>query len=136
MCRLFYEIPPLLRFNSEVVVSTNGSTVHRVPLEVEYRWPKVASVSHLKFSPTLTTESTVSAVHTPLYSRYSLYSLYSHCTQAVLTVLTVLTLLTVLTVLTLYSSCTHTVLKLYSHTVLTWYMNQCERHYYTTTHCI
>ena len=66
--RLLCKISSLLRFNSEVIVSTNGSTVHRVPLEVEYRWPKVASVSHFKFSPTLTTESTVSAAHTPLYA--------------------------------------------------------------------
>jgi hypothetical protein len=50
------------RFEGELVLETNGSTIHRIPLEAEYHWPEVSTVTHLKFSPTLITESSVSHV--------------------------------------------------------------------------
>ena len=50
-----------------LVVETNVSTSHHIPVEVEYSWPSIAGATRLQFAPTLVMETVVrNAVCDPL----------------------------------------------------------------------
>ena len=42
-----------------LVVETNVSTSHHIPVEVEYSWPSIAGATRLQFAPTLVMEIVV-----------------------------------------------------------------------------